>query len=99
MKIHLTNGLEAEIDEAEAERITGELAMLHGAVETNEAFTNRALDNIEHMTGFRPKSEAELKELLYHSIPGPTRRDIELLYETMEYIVGMHSAKTKTKTM
>lgn len=96
MKIHLTNGLEADIDEAEAERIAGEVAKLHGAVETNEAFTNRALDNIEHMTGFRPKSEAELKELLYRSIPGPTRRDIELLYESMEAIAGWHAMKTQT---
>ena len=96
MRIKLTNGNEAEISEAEAERIAGEVSKLHGAIESNEAFTTRALDNIEHMTGFRPKSEAELKELLYRSIPGPTRRDIELLYESMEVIAGWRAMKTQT---
>lgn len=96
MKAHDMNGQEFDITKTEAERIAGEVAKLNGAVESNEAFTARALDNIEGMTGFRPKSEAELKELLYRSIQGPTRRDIELLYESMEVITGWHSKKTKS---
>ena len=92
MKAHDLDGHEFDIDRAEAERIAGELAKL-GGHETNEAFLNRALDNIQGMTGFRPKSEEELKELLYRSIPGPTRRDIELLYEAMETIAGWHKKK------
>ena len=92
MKAHDLEGNEFDIDRAEAERIAGELTKLnHG--ETNEQFLNRALDNIERMTGFRPKSEEELKELLYRAIQGPTRRDIELLYEAMETIAGWHKKK------
>ena len=92
MKAHDMNGNEFDITREEVERLAGELAARSGK-ETNEAFTNRALDNIEGMTGFRPKSEAELKELLYRSIPGTTRRDIELLYEAMETIAGWHKKK------
>ena len=92
MKVHDMNRNEFDITREEAERIAGELAKL-GGHETNEAFLNRALDNIQDMTGFRPKSEEELKELLYRSLPGPTRRDIELLYEAMETITGWHKKK------
>ena len=92
MTVHDVIGNEFSIDRAEAERIAGELAKL-GGHETNEQFLNRALDNIQSMTGFRPKSEEELKELLYRSIVGPTRRDIELLYEAMETIAAMHKQK------
>ena len=93
MKVHDMNGNEFDITREEAERISEELAKLNGATETNDAFLNRALDNIQDMTGFRPKSEEELKELLYRSIAGPTRRDIELLYESMETIAGWHKKK------
>ena len=92
MKVHDMNRNEFDITREEAERIAGELAKL-GGHETNEAFLNRALDNIQDMTGVRPKSEEELKELLYRSLPGPTRRDIELLYEAMETITGWHKKK------
>lgn len=92
MKAHDMNGAEFDITKDEAQRIAGELAKL-GGHETNEQFLNRALDNIQSMTGFRPKSEDELKELLYRSIAGPTRRDIELLYEAMETIAGWHKKK------
>jgi len=96
MKIHLTNGLEAEIDETEAKRISEEVAKLHGAVESNETFMNRAAENIRALTGEKPKTEDEAKMILYKNLKGPSKDEIELLYETMEYIVGMHSAKTKS---
>lgn len=92
MRAYDMNGNEFDITKDEAKRIAEELAKLEGH-ETNEAFLNRALGNIEQMTGFRPKSEGELKELLYRSIQGPTRRDIELLYEAMETIAGWHKKK------
>ena len=98
MKAHDMNGVEFDITKTEAERIAAEVAKLNRtnvAHETNEAFTNRALDNIEKMTGVRPKSEDELKQLLYDKISGPTKAEVDLVYESVEAIVGWHSMKTK----
>lgn len=61
MKAHDLNGNEFDITKEEALRISDELAKLHGASESNESFLNRALNNIEMMTGERPKTEDELK--------------------------------------
>ena len=95
MKAHDLDGHEFDIDRAEAERIAGELARLDGK-ETNEAFLKRSIDNIEMLTGERPKTEDELKKLLYERIPNTSMKTIELLYEAMETITGWHSMKTKS---
>ena len=95
MKAHDMNGAEFDITREEAERIAEELAHIDGK-ETNKTFTDRALDNIEAVTGIRPKTEDELKELLYKNLAGPSMAEIELIYESMEVIVGWHSMKTRT---
>jgi hypothetical protein len=95
MKIHDLDGNEHDISREEAERIAEELAKLDGK-ETNEAFMHRAAENIRAVTGVYPKTEDELKKVLYQFIPGPSMPVIELLFESMEWIAGMHSMKTKS---
>jgi DNA-directed RNA polymerase subunit F len=92
MKVHDLNGNEFDIDRAEAERIAGELAKL-GGHETNEAFLNRALDNIQSITGVRPRTEDDLKVLLYQNTSNTNMHDINLIYEAVEAIVGWHKKK------
>ena len=93
MKVKLANGSDAEISMDEAKRIAKEISMHHDT-ETNEEFLNRALDNIEAMTNERPKTEDELKKLLYEKTPNTSMGLIELWYEAMETITGWHSKKT-----
>ena len=95
MKAHDLDGNEFDISREEAERIAGELAKLDGK-ETNASFMNRAAENIRALTGEKPATEDEAKMILYKNLRGPSMQEIELLYETMEYIVGMHSMKTKS---
>jgi hypothetical protein len=64
----------------------------------NETFTNRALDNIMKLTGERPTDEANLKDILYRNIQGPTFKETDLLYEAMEAIVGWHFAQMNNTT-
>jgi DNA-directed RNA polymerase subunit F len=92
MKAHDMNGQEFDITKAEAERIAGEVAKLNGH-ETNETFTNRALDNIQSMTGVRPRTEDDLKVLLYQNTNNTNMHDINLIYEAVEAIVGWHKQK------
>ena len=92
MKAHDLDGNEFDIDRAEAERIAGELAKL-GGHETNEAFMERAAENIKMATGMKPKTEDEAKEILYRMIPGWTKQHVEAVFETMEWIAGMHKQK------
>ena len=94
MKAHDLDGNQFDISREEAERIAEELAKLDGK-ETNKAFLNRALDNIEKMTGHRPKNEDEAKEILHNNVH---LRDgeLNLIYETVEAIVGWHSEHTKS---
>ena len=93
MKIKLANGADAEISMEEAKRISKEVSM-HHETETNDEFLNRALNNIEMLTGERPKTEDELKKLLYDKTPNTSMKQIELWYEAMETITGWHSKKT-----
>ena len=92
MKAHDMNGNEFDITREEAERIAGELAKVDGH-ETNEAFLNRALSNVKAVSGVWPKTEDELKEVLYQNIPGTSMKTIELLYEAMEVITAWHKKK------
>lgn len=64
----------------------------HSAHTTNEHYLNKALDCIEHMTGARPASEHELKELMFCHLPLGSQEATNLLYECIEAIVGWHSA-------
>ena len=95
MKIHDLEGTEHDISREEAKRIAEELAKLEGK-ETNKSFMNRAAENIRAVTGVYPKTEDELKKILYQFIPGPSMPVIELIFESMEWIAGMHSEKTKS---
>ena len=94
MKVHDMNGNEFDITREEAERIAGELAKLDGK-ETNKSFMERAAENIRSVTGVKPKTEDELKELLYKHTSGTTMKEIELLFETMEWVAGMHGEKVR----
>lgn len=93
MKIHDKDGNEVHITREEAEKISRDLKAM--SKETNEDFTNRALDNIEKMTGKRPESEEEAKEILHDNIHMKDD-ELDLLYETVEAIVGWHSKNTKS---
>ena len=95
MKAHDMNGQEFDITREEVERLAGELAARSGK-ETNESFMDRAAENIKAVTGTKPRTEDELKEMLYQKLRGTSRDDVELLFETMEWIAGMHSMKTKS---
>ena len=92
MKAHDLNGNEFDITKDEAQRIAGELAKLHHG-ETNEQFLNRALDNIQSITGVRPRTEDDLKVLLYQNTSNTNMHDINLMYEAVEAIIGMHKQK------
>lgn len=94
MKAHDLNGNEFDITREEAERIAEGLTKLDGR-ETNESFLNRALNNIEKMTGRRPKNEEEAKKILHENIH-LRNEELNLIYETVEAIVGWHSKNTKT---
>lgn len=93
MKAHDMNGVEFDITREEAERIAEELAHLDGK-ETNKSFMDRAAENIRAVVGVKPKTEDELKAILYRFLRGPSVPEIELLFESMEWIAGMHSEKT-----
>jgi len=88
LKVKLANGTDAEISADEAKRIAGEM---HNEPHT---YLKRAIDNIEAVSGERPASEDELKEILYENIPGLSKNDVELLYEAMEAIVGWYATKS-----
>ena len=92
MKAHDLNGNEFDITREEAERIAGELAKL-GGHETNQAFMERASENIKMASGMKPTTEDEAKEILYKMIPHWTKKHVELVFETMEWIAGMHKNK------
>ena len=62
-------------------------------METNEAFMKRAQDNIEAVTGMRPNTEDEAKQILYRFTRGTSMKDIELMFEMMEYVAAMHKQK------
>lgn len=93
MKVHDMNGVEFDITREEAERIAEELAHIDGK-ETNKSFMDRAAENIRAVVGVKPKTEDELKAILYRFLRGPSVPEIELLFESMEWIAGMHSEKT-----
>ena len=93
MKAHDMNGQEFDITREEVERLAGELAARSGK-ETNESFMDRAAENIRAVTGVKPHTEDELKTILYRFLRGPSMPEIELLFESMEWIAGMHSKKT-----
>ena len=57
----------------------------------NSHYTNNALKCIEHMTGVRPTTEQELKELMFHHLHLGSQEETNLLYECIEAIVGWHS--------
>ena len=79
MKVHDMNGNEFDITREEAERIAEELAKLYGK-ETNKSFMDRAAENIKSVTGVKPKTEDELKEILYKNTSGTTMKEIELFF-------------------
>ena len=93
MKAHDMNGTEFDITREEVERLAGELAARSGK-ETNESFMDRAAENIRAVVGVKPQTEDELKTILYRFLRGPSMPEIELLFESMEWIAGMHSKKT-----
>ena len=82
MEITLTNGLKAEIDEAEAKRIAG---LVHN--EPHE-YLKRAQDNLERLTGKRPESEDDLKHILYMVMPELNREQADTLFEVVEAAIG-----------
>lgn len=95
MKAHDYKGNEFDITREEVERLANELAK-HDGKESNKSFMNRAAENIHAVTGEYPHTEDELKEILYKNTSGTTQKQIELIFESMEWIAGMHSEKTKS---
>jgi len=97
MKITDKDGKEVHITMEEAERIAGEVHKIRmgNGGETNASFLNRALDNIAVITGSRPRTEDELKEMLYKHTSNTKMSDIEMLYEAMEAIVGWYGEKVR----
>lgn len=95
MEVTTKDGQTVKISNEEMKRVAETYAHMHG-VETNDEFMNRAAENIRALTGEKPMTEDEAKMILYKNLKGPSMPEIELLYETMEFIVGMHSAKTKS---
>lgn len=94
MRITDKDGKPVDITMEEAERIA---SMVGKESEPEEdRYTKRALDNIESITGVRPKTEDELKKVLYDHTSNTSMHDIDLMYETVEAIIGWHSAKHKT---
>ena len=92
MKIMDKDGRTVEITDEEAKRIA---SMVSGEPEW-DWYTQRAIDNIESITGVRPKTEDELKKVLYEHTSNTSMHDIDLMYEAVEAIIGWHAAKHKT---
>ena len=95
MEVTTKDGQTVKISNEEMKRVAETYAHMHG-LETNDAFMNRAAENIKVVTGVKPTTEDELKELLYKNTSGTSMKEIELLFETMEWVAAMHSMKTKS---
>lgn len=82
MTIHLENGDEAEISEAEAKRIA------KAVYNEPHEYLKRAQDNLERLTGERPESEDDLKHILYMMMPELNRKQADTLFEVVEAAIG-----------
>lgn len=51
-------------------------------------YMERALSNIEHMTGKHPVDEDEQKEFAYHEFAWGDEKETSLTYEFIELIIG-----------
>lgn len=88
MKIKLKDGTSAEITDEEADRISKEY------YNEPKTFLNRALDNIEKMTGVRPYDEDSLKKLMYEELTIGDEKHTNLFYEMIEAIIGMFAVES-----
>lgn len=88
MKIKAKDGSSIEITDEEAKRIAKAVYY-----EPN-VFLNRALDNIEKMTGVRPHDEDSLKKLMYEKIMIGDEQHTDLFYEMIEAIIGMFAVES-----
>jgi len=88
MKIKLKDGTSAEITDEEAGRISDEY------YNEPKTFLNRALDNIQKMTGVRPHDEDSLKKLMYEKIMLGDEEHTNLFYEMIEAIIGMFAVES-----
>ena len=88
MKIKTKEGANVEITDEEAERIA------KAYWNEPKTFLNRALDNIEKMTGVRPHDEDSLKKLMYEKIAIGDEEHTDLFYEMIEAIIGMFAVQS-----
>lgn len=89
MKVKTKDGANVEITDEEAKRIAE-------AYENEPTtFLNRALDNIQKMTGVRPHDEDSLKKLMYEKIAIGDEEHTDLFYEMIEAIIGMFAVESK----